>query len=328
MRFLIAGYGSIGRRHLRNLRALGQDDIVLYRTGKSTLPEDELAGLTVEYDLGAALAHQPDAVIIANPTANHLDVALPAAEAGCHILMEKPISHSLAGVAALGEALRRGGGKLLVGFQFRFHPGLQKLSELICQQTAGRPLSARVEWGEFLPAWHPWEDYRQSYSARADLGGGVVVTLSHPLDYLRWLLGEVNGLWAFTGQISDLEIEVEDMGEIGLRFESGAVASLHLDYYRRPPVHRLEITCTEGLLRWDNADGAARWVKAEDGTEEVYLPPADFERNHLFLAEMQHFMDVMQGKAEPVCGLEGGQRALELALAVHQSAAEGRRITW
>jgi len=328
MRFLIAGYGSIGRRHLRNLRALGQDDIVLYRTGKSTLPEDELAGLTVEYDLGAALAHQPDAVIIANPTANHLDVALPAAEAGCHILMEKPISHSLAGVAALGEVLRRGGGKLLVGFQFRFHPGLQKLAELIHQQTAGRPLSARVEWGEYLPAWHPWEDYRQSYSARADLGGGVVVTLSHPLDYLRWLLGEVNGLWAFTGQISDLEIEVEDIGEIGLRFESGAVASLHLDYYRRPPVHRLEITCTEGLLRWDNADGAARWVKAEDGAEEVYLPPADFERNHLFLAEMQHFMDVMQGKSEPVCGLEGGQRALELALAVHQSAAEGRRITW
>ncbi len=328
MRFMIAGYGSIGRRHLRNLRALGQDDIVLYRTGKSTLPDDELAGLTVEYDLGAALAHQPDAVIIANPTANHLDVALPAAEAGCHILIEKPISHSLAGVAALGEALRQGGGKLLVGFQFRFHPGLQKLAELIRQQIAGRPLSARVEWGEYLPAWHPWEDYRQSYSARADLGGGVVVTLSHPLDYLRWLLGEVNGLWAFTGKISDLEIEVEDIGEICLRFESGAVASLHLDYYRRPPVHRLEITCTEGLLRWDNADGAARWVKAEDGAEETYLPPVDFERNHLFLAEMQHFMDVMQGKAKPVCGLESGQRALELALAVHQSAAEGRKITW
>src|SRR5512140_1907619 len=93
MKFLIAGYGSIGRRHMRNLLALGQKDILLYRTHRSTLTEEELAGFTVETDLRAALDYHPDAVIISNPTALHLDVAIPAARQGCHILMEKPVAH-------------------------------------------------------------------------------------------------------------------------------------------------------------------------------------------------------------------------------------------
>ena len=92
MKFLIAGFGSIGRRHLRNLQALGERDILLYRSHHSTLPDEEIAGLPVETDLKAALAHHPDAVIISNPTALHLDVAIPAAQAGCAILLEKPIA--------------------------------------------------------------------------------------------------------------------------------------------------------------------------------------------------------------------------------------------
>src|SRR5512142_2715742 len=104
MKYLIAGFGSIGRRHLRNLRALGEEDILLLRSHHSTLPDDEIAGLPVETELRAALSHKPDGVIIANPTALHLDVAIPAAEAGCAILMEKPISHSLERVDDLRKA--------------------------------------------------------------------------------------------------------------------------------------------------------------------------------------------------------------------------------
>ena len=108
MKFLIAGLGSIGRRHFRNLRALGENDIVLLRSHKATLPDDELAGFPVETDVATALKnHRPDAVIVANPTAFHLDIAIPATEAGCHILLEKPISGSLERVDQLdagGEA--------------------------------------------------------------------------------------------------------------------------------------------------------------------------------------------------------------------------------
>jgi predicted dehydrogenase len=316
MRFLIAGYGSVGRRHLRNLLALGEHDIVLYRTRKSTLPEDDLLGFKVETDLSAALEHKPNAVIVANPTALHLDVAIPAARAGCHLFLEKPVSHSLERLEELRESLKFGGGKAFVGFQFRFHPGLQQVKNLLQQGVIGRPLSLRCEWGEYLPGWHPWEDYRKSYSARGDLGGGVVLTLCHPLDYLRWFFGEGSLLQAFVSKISDLEIEVEDVAEVLLQFSDHLLASVHLDYYRRPAVHRLEITGSEGLLAWDNADGAVRLYRADMNAPEVFLPPQGFERNTMFLDEMRHFLNVASGREEPICTLEDGIRALELALQI------------
>jgi predicted dehydrogenase len=328
MKILIAGFGSIGRRHFRNLLALGERDILLFRSHRSTLPDDEISGFQVETDLVTALSHGPDAVVVSNPTALHLDVAIPAAEAGCHLLMEKPISHSLEGLPDLKSALADGGGRVLVGFQFRFHLGLQKVRELIDENALGRLLSVRVHWGEYLPGWHPWEDYRQGYSARKDLGGGVVLTLSHPLDYMRWLFGEVDALWAFTGQESDLALEVEDTAEIGLRFATGVIGSLHLDYNQRPPSHRMEIIGTNGILRWDNADGVASvYLAGREGWQ--HYPPLDgFERNDLFLAEMRHFLSVARGNSEPLCTLEDGEWALKLALAVHQSSQEERLIKW
>ena len=188
MKFLIVGYGSIGRRHMRNLLALGEKDILLFRTRQSTLAEDELQGFVVETDLSKALAHRPDAVIIGNPTANHIEAALPAAKQGCHILIEKPVSHRLEDALEFKQVVEQSGTRVLVGFQFRFHPGLLKIKEILASGEVGRPIDVRAHWGEYLPDWHPWEDYRKSYSARADLGGGAALTLSHPLDFLRWLL--------------------------------------------------------------------------------------------------------------------------------------------
>ncbi len=326
MKFLIAGLGSIGRRHLRNLIALGEREILLFRTGRSTLPDDELAEFPVETDLAAALAHKPDGVIIANPTALHLDVAIPAAQAGCHILMEKPVSHSLAGIARLRSAVQQGGGQVLVGYQFRFHPGLQQLSQLLIKNVIGRPLSVRAHWGEYLPGWHPWEDYRQGYSARSDLGGGVVLTLSHPLDYLRWMFGEVVSLWAFASQLSDLSLGVEDTAEIGLRFKNEMLGSLHLDYNQRPPVHRLEIVGSLGTIRWDNTDGAVSIFTNVQENWRSLPAPANFERNDLFLAEMRHFLAICRGEAEPVCGLEDGIQSLKLALAALLSAHRNQLV--
>ena len=212
MKYLIAGLGSIGRRHFRNLIALGEKDIVLLRTRKATLPDDELADYPVETDLGEALKkHKPDAVIVANPTSLHLDVAIPAVEAGCHILLEKPVSHSLERLDFLQKAAAKSGSRILVGFQFRYHPTLNKARELIQQGVLGKILTVHAHWGEYLPQWHPWEDYRQSYAARADLGGGVIGTLTHALDYLRFMIGDVQELWSFNGHVSPLEMDVEDV---------------------------------------------------------------------------------------------------------------------
>lgn len=331
MRFLIAGLGSVGRRHFRNLIALGEKDIVLLRSHRATLPDDELAGYSVETDLQEALkAHKPDAVIVSNPTALHLDIAIPAAEAGCHILLEKPVSHSLDRLDILQKAAEKSGSRILVGFQFRYHPTLNKARELIQAGFVGQILTVHAHWGEYLPQWHPWEDYHQTYAARSDLGGGVIGTLTHPFDYLRFILGEVESLWSFNGHISPLEIDVEDVAEIGVRFANGAVGGVHLNYFQRPPVHRLEIVGTNGTLRWDNADGMLHFYKmpAPFGSYsdnppapviDSFPPTEGFERNQLFVAQTRHFLEIVRGESEPVCSLEDGIRALEMALAAIES---------
>jgi predicted dehydrogenase len=338
MKFLIAGLGSIGRRHFRNLIALGEADLVLLRARKATLPDDELAGYPVETDIYEALSkHDPDAVVVANPTSLHLDVAIPAAEAGCHILLEKPVSHTLEGLDTLQKATENSGSKILVGFQFRYHPTLNKARELIQSDELGQVLTVHAHWGEYLPNWHPWENYRQSYAARADLGGGVIGTLTHPLDYLRYLIGEINALWSFNGHISPLEMDVEDIAEIGLKFANGAIGGVHVNYLQRPPVHRLEIVGTNGTLRWDNADGTLHFYKtpASFGSYsdappapviESFPLPEGFERNDLFLAQTRHFINILRGEEEPVCTLEDGIRIQKLVQAARESEANGQLI--
>ena len=327
MKFLIAGLGSIGRRHLRNLVALGQEDILLYRTHRSTLPEDELAAYPVETDLAAALAHHPDAVIVANPTALHMEVALPAARAGCHLLLEKPIADRAdAQVELLRQTAVENQVRILVGFQFRFHPVLGKIKALLDSGNLGRVLSFRVHWGEYLPDWHPWEDYRQGYAARRDLGGGVVNTLCHPLDYVRWLMGEVSSLSAQTGQVSGLELDVEDVAEIVLTLTNGAIGSIHLDYFQRSPQHSLTIYLEQGQIQWDNTSGAAQVYHVSSQAWEEITPPAGFERNDLFLEEMRHFLSLMRGETQSRCSLEDGIHILNLVEAVHESNRLGKRL--
>jgi len=347
MKFLIAGLGSIGRRHMRNLIALGEKDIVLYRTGKSTMPEEELAGFPQETDLHTALEkHKPDAVIVSNPTSMHLDVAIPAAKMGCALLLEKPLSHSMERIDELQAAVLQSRSKVLVGFQFRFHPGMVRAKQLIQEGEIGRVVSAHVHFGEYLPAWHPWEDYRKGYAARADLGGGVVLTQCHSLDYLPWLVGNVESVWGFTAKLSDLEVDVEDTAKIGLRFANGALGSIHLDYNQQPPSHYFEVVGTKGSLQWNLSDGTTRIYRAEspspreasplggigrgvrgEGEWETYPLPPDWERNAMFIEEMKHFIAVMRGEVESSCPLEDGVRVMRLATAVKESSATGRVIS-
>lgn len=327
MRFLICGSGSVGRRHLRNLQALGERDIVLYRTGLGSLRDNELEGIPAEDDLEAALDRwAPAAVLVTNPTALHLEVALPAARAGCHLFIEKPVSDTLEGLDDLQVALTRTGGQALVGYQYRFHPGLRRARELIAAQAIGRPLSARAHWGEHLPDWHPWEDYRRSYSARAELGGGALLTLSHPFDYLRFLFGEVDSVTGAVSRTGALELNVEDTAEVALSMRGEILASVHLNYNQRPPAHWLEVVGTRGTLRWNGLTGLVRWWNPDPGEWSEEPPPPGFERNSMFIDEMRHFIEVARGDQPPVCTLRDGIRATEIALAAAESAASGARV--
>ncbi|MFA6947249.1 MAG: Gfo/Idh/MocA family oxidoreductase, partial [Pedobacter sp.] len=304
---LIVGSGSIGRRHLQNLQALGCKNFIFYRTGKSKLP-DEMADIPVEYELGKALARKPIAMIVANPTSLHMAAALAAAEAGTHIFLEKPISHNLDGVEKLKHLVKKKGLVLQVGFHFRYHPGLKHVKRLLEENTIGRVVSTQAHWGEYLPDWHPGEDYREGYSAKAVLGGGVLLTLSHPFDYLRWLIGEVSSVSAIMGSNGGLGIEVEDSADVLLNFKSGAIGNVHIDYIQRPAEHNMRIIGQTGVILWDSSSGLVKWF-AEGKWEEKTVPEG-FERNRLFIDEMRHFLSCITTNAQSLCTIDDGIKAL------------------
>lgn len=326
MKFLIAGLGSIGRQHLRNLVSLGERDIILYRTHKSTLPDDELEDFPVVTDLESGLSQEPDAVIVANPTSMHLDTALPAARAGCHLLLEKPVSHSMDGIEEFSTAVEISKVGVLIGYQYRFHPGLQKVKDLLQNNAIGEVVSARAHWGEFLPGWHPWEDHRLGYSGRSDLGGGVVLTLSHPIDYLCWLLGEVDEIWAFSGNLGELGVDVEDTAEIGMRFSNGTIGSIHLNYVQQPPEHYLQLVGTRGTIKWDYSDGGVSLYRSEEEKWQFFPIRDGFVRNDMLIAEMAHFINLVKGLEQPKCSLSDGVLAMNLAIAAKKSSAEKKKL--
>ena len=296
---------------------------MLHRTMKSMLPDEGLDGLPIEEDLEKALERfHPDIVLVTNPTAKHLDVAIQAASTGCNLFIEKPISNSMDRMAELETALAAGGGKVLIGYHYRFSPGLRFAKGVLDEGFVGMPIQARVYWGEYLPDWHPWEDYRDSYSARSELGGGVVLTLSHPFDYLRWLFGEVEEVLGAIGNSGSLELEVEDHASAVLTMTNGTQASVQLDYLGKPPDHYLEVTGTDGALRWDANSDQVKWWSDEGDEWKQQDPPSDFERNSMFLDEMRHLLAVEAGEEQPLCTLTDGIQALKIALAIHQSALD------
>ena len=323
--FLVAGSGSIGRRHLENLRRLGVTEATLYRTGRRD-PAAPTVEAPAEFDLGRALAFRPRAVLVCNPSALHMETALAAARAGAHVLVEKPLSHSLEGVEELATEVRRRGLVALVGFQYRFHPGLRRVKEWLEDGAVGAVVSARVHWGEDLASWHPGEDWRASYAARADLGGGVMRTLCHPFDYLRWLLGETESVCAEVSRRA-LGLDVEDAAHVSVRLASGALATFALDYVQRPRAHGLEIVGTRGRIRWADDDGSAYLHDARRDRVTPFFPAPGFSRNSMFLDEMRHFLDCLEGRDDPACTLEDGRKALEIAVAALRSAEEGRRVS-
>jgi predicted dehydrogenase len=326
MKTLIVGLGSVGRRHLRNLHALGEREILLLRSHRATLPEDDLAGLPVATSVAEALDFRPDAAVIATPTALHLEAALPLARAGCHLLLEKPVSHTLEGVAELQAAAANSGARILIGFQYRFHPAIRQVKRWLEAGAIGEPLAVRGQYAEYLPGWHPWEDHRQSYSTRPELGGGVILTLCHPLDYLCWFLGDVERVACAARSSAMLGLPVEDLADLMLVWRGGPAGQLHLDYVRRPSEHGFEVVGAGGAISWNQADGIARCYTAERDQWLSHTLPEGFERNSMFLEEMRHFRDVAAGMAEPECRLEAGVQVLRIALAALEASRTRRWV--
>jgi predicted dehydrogenase len=335
LKILIAGLGSIGQRHARNLRTLLGDELELfaYRVrGESPIigldlsvregdPVEELRIRTFG-ELGDALAERPDAVFVTNPSAQHLEVALAAARAGCHLFVEKPISHSEDGLDELAREIEERGLVCLVGYQLRFHPGFGRLAELVEEGAIGTVLSAHFEFGEYLPDWHPWEDYRRGGAAQAELGGGVILSQIHDLDVAHALFGLPERVFAVGGKRSTLEIDVEDTVDILLDCD-GVAVHLHQDLLRRPTTRRYEVLGEEGKITWDYVAGSLALSHA-GGVETTSFE--GFERNELFLDELRHFLACVEGHEQPRVGVREGADSLRIALAAKQSLQAGEPV--
>jgi hypothetical protein len=215
----------------------------------------------------------------------------------------------------------------MVGYNLRFHPGLRRLKELVSQGAIGQVVSARATVGEYLPDWHPWEDYRRSYSGRRDLGGGAVLTFSHELDALCWLLGPPRRVSAMTAHASTLEINTEDVAEILLEFERGALGSVHVDYVRRSPQRTLELIGEQGVLQLDVTRNRLEHHAAATGQWRVEEGSPTFQRNDMYLDELRHFVACVRGEVDrPLIDGEQGAAILAIALAALNSAARGRTV--
>lgn len=318
---LIVGLGSAGSRHFRNLSAMGHFKFLFYRTHKGTQENPGASGWPETDDLEEALAYNPQLAIVANPTAMHIPVAKEIAHAGCHLFIEKPLSHELDGCAELERLVNQKNLIAMIGCQFRFHPLLVTLREQLRSGRIGEIFGARAEWGEYLPGWHPWEDYREAYSARKDLGGGSILTLIHPLDYLYWLFGEVAGVHASVRNIPMLQTDTgDDIAEITLAFRSGVLGQIHLDYLQRPPTHTLVVLGDYGRAELDFATNELRWTSI-DGHVQPETTVEGFERNTMFVNEMKHFLECVEEHRETRVPLSEGSAVLEIALRAKEDAS-------
>jgi predicted dehydrogenase len=326
-RFFVIGCGSIGKRHIKNLRALGVNDLLAFDLREDRRKEvASTLGISVVNTLDAAWEHQPKVVVVAAPTSLHVPLALESAFQRCSLFIEKPLSHDWEGVQPLLETVKENRLVALVGCNMRFHPGLSMLNSLLTERAIGKVIAARAEVGQYLPDWHPWEDYRQSYSARRELGGGVILDAIHEIDYIRWLLGEVVGTTCVAGKLSQLEIDTEDVAAILLRFENGAVGEIHLDYIQRAYRRTCQIIGEDGTLHWDYTAGEVRWFSAQTKRWQVYSNPPGWDPNQMYLDEMKHFLRCLAGEEKPALDVLDAAKVLSIALAAKESARQQRWI--
>jgi predicted dehydrogenase len=342
MKILMIGLGGIGQRHLRNLRALlgGDVEIIAYRVRRlssvitptlqldDNLDVEKVYGVRVFGDLDSALAERPEMSFICNPSSLHVPMALACVEANSDIFVEKPLSNDFAGLPELQAAVQKHGRIAMIGYQLRFHPCFLRLQEIVQRGLLGNLLSVRSTVGEYLPNWHRYEDYRTGYAARASLGGGVVLSQIHEFDYLYALFGEAKRLFSVGGHWSNLEVDVEDVASTLMQCEyDGRPLPVHLqqDYLQRPAHRQCEVVGDAGKAVLD-FPGLSVTLHFFDGATEDRFVCENFDRNQLFIREIEHFLNCVKTRKQPLVDLVKGTKSLRLALAAKESAATGRLV--
>ena len=254
---IVIGCGSIGQRHIKNLKSIGIEHIFAIRSRKGfhkELPSD--LGVTELIDWSDIQREKPDIAIISNPTSLHLDTAMKLAPQVKGILMEKPLSNSLKGVNNLVDAINKNKTVFFMGYNLMFHPIVSSIKEFINSNNLGKMINFQCQVGHWLPNWHPYEDYRKSYFAKKELGGGVSLTLIHEIHLAIELAGkplEVCGMKS-ESSLLDVDKQIDVISDIMIRHYSGCVSQIHMDYIQNPFHRTGMINFERGWISYDFND--------------------------------------------------------------------------
>ena len=326
MKILVIGYGSIGKRHVNNLLNIKDIEIIVCTKNKDATNLKK-NGIKVFPSISKSLKEKPDVGIICNETSFHIKTAIQLAKQNCHLFIEKPVSDSLSGIKILMNLIKKKKLISMIGCDMRFHKCINKIKKIIDDGDLGKILSVRVENGSYLPLWHPWEDYRKSYASKKKLGGGVVLTLIHEIDYLYWFFGKTNEVSAITEKVSNLEISVEDLANILLRFKKNIIAEIHLDYFQQPGSRSCKIIGTKGTIFWDSNSNE---ICLYNNLKKKWISKfkyKNFQRNKQFVDELQYFLNCIKNKKQTINPInDTGLEPLKISLAAKKSSLLKRTV--
>ena len=325
MKALIVGGGSIGKRHLENLKVLGVERLALAETNaerRRCLAEQLEAG---EFpDIREGLEWAPDFVVLATPTHLHAEQAAQVLCRGFDLFVEKPLCHTPEALAELSELADRKRVVSLVGCNMRFHPGPAKVKELLEQGRLGKLLFARIHAGSYLPDWRPETDYRQNYAAREVTGGGCILDCVHEIDLARWYLGDVQEVFCVAGHLSSLDISTEDVAALICTHCNGAISEIHLDYVQRSYERGCQIVGERGSIFWDLPGKQVRWFDAESNRWTCFSQPENWQINEMYVDEMRHFLECVRGRKQSELPIPEAAAVMQIAFAA-KASARGRR---
>ena len=246
MKHLIVGMGSIGRRHARQLLAHGHEVL-----GADPYVKDPF-GFPVYPSVAAAWEAQPDMVWICSPTSLHAEQVMGVLDRGLPVFVEKPVSSTLESALQILETWGKLSKKVLiwVGCNMRFHPGVLRLKKALEEGLVGRPLVYRIHFSHYLPNMRPGMDYRQTYAAKASMGGGIILDDIHDIDLALWFAGSVRKTVALAAHSGVLDMDAEDVAHISLLHDSGAFSEIHMDFLRQDKSRGIEVIGEKGTLEW------------------------------------------------------------------------------
>jgi predicted dehydrogenase len=318
MLILVVGTGSIGRRHIKNLMHLVEDPSFIFTRSNSR--EDDYSrkiGANVVSSIKEAVVLKPDLAVIATPSAMHIEALNEILPLSIPCYIEKPVITTMEHCEQLKNILKEVNPVpvTLTGCNLRYLPSLIKLRQSIKDKIIGKIVRVNMQVGQWLPDWRPGQDYRRSYSAKAEQGGGVVLDLIHEIDMARWLFGEFTQIYSIGGQYSQLDINTEDSAVIILGRKNGPAVSIGMDYISRQRIRRYEIVGEKGTLVWDLGSQTLRKISSIDN-EVIDDDPRNFDLNDTYLAAMLNFVNAVSNHAYTEQDLLEGLHSVSLALKI------------